>query len=278
MRILVVGSSRGLPNHEQALRAAVRELGGELVRRGHVVVIGSDHPDDVDPHVVEGAFEQDAKGRVEVHVPHGMPEPYSLSPLPGQVQVERHQFPNWDITVMEVIRERVDAVIAFGGRLGVIQAGLSAWMLDRPVVPVGSFDGGAKTIWEYSSARRTQFYRGGLSDADVDRLAGPWGARGSGPNAAFVVDARDRVARATAISRTPRLLMVLITAMLLLALGGWIAILTLSADPAGSVDLLAVFACVACAGVLGTMLQTTVVTLAHDSNCIFSRHLRQRRA
>jgi hypothetical protein len=157
---------------------------------------------------------------------------------------------------MEVIRERVDAVIAFGGRLGVIQAGLSAWMLDRPVVPVGSFDGGAKTIWEYSSARRTQFYRGGLSDADVDRLAGPWGARGSGPNAAFVVDALERVARATAISRTPRLLMVLITAMLLLALGGWIAILTLSADPAGSVDLLAVFACVACAGVLGTMLQT----------------------
>jgi hypothetical protein len=152
------------------LQEAARELGAELARRGHEIWVGSDDPLDIDPYVVEGALKEQA-GKVSIKVPRGFPEPYKGR---SEVRKEWGEFPDWDVTTMEVI-DKVDAVILLGGRLGVLHAGTSAWMMRKVVVPIGSFGGGAETVGRYGSSRRATFYHRGLNDEEIDRLTSPWG-------------------------------------------------------------------------------------------------------
>ena len=299
MRVLVVGSSRkyepgkpASPDEDEIadaaqLRLAAREIGSALARHDHVVVVGSDHLKDVDPYVVEGAIAalklpdvgaaavaqpgDPATRRIEVHIPHGFPEPYRNALLGDKVHILPHQFPDWDVTVAEVVRE-VDGVIALGGRLGVLQAGIMAWTLDRPVIAVGSFDGGAKVVWGYSSGRRASFYRDAISDAEIDRLARPWGKGGSGPDADFVVDALVRVSKAAVLAGISRRLLASMIGLALFALGGWLLSITypfLAGETTVGVHRL--FLCVSSAGVLGTMLYT--LRLARAGKAIKGRTL-----
>ncbi len=264
MRVLVVGSSRHEEADQEAIQAAAREIGKELARRGHTVLIGSDDERDVDPHVVAGALEAGrATTRIEVHVPKGLEQQYPdlTDEGTGQVVTVWHQFPDWDVTSMEVIRT-VDAVLAVGGRLGVIHAGISAWMMGKPVVPVGSFGGGAATVGEYGSSRRAEFYHGGLDDAEIDRLASPWGR---GPEAEFVVNALERVARAATIAKVPRRLLLGVLGVMAAALVVWIVLLTYPfvvvplLHPEGwdnQRNFLLLFPTVSAAGLFGATMQT----------------------
>ena len=143
MKVLVIGSSRDLKPLKKAIDNAAHLLGLRLAERGHSILVGSDDPVDVDPHVVEGAMDNGKKrASVEIHVPHGMGRPFEgLETNPDvDFNVVWHQFPDWDVTSMETIRT-VDAVLAIGGRKGVIQAGVSAWMLGVPIVPVAWREG-----------------------------------------------------------------------------------------------------------------------------------------
>jgi hypothetical protein len=42
-----------------------------------------------------------------------------------------HRYDDWDVTVLEVVRDVAHAVIVIAGRTGVIQAGIAGWMLVR---------------------------------------------------------------------------------------------------------------------------------------------------
>jgi len=168
------------------IRGAAYELGKALATAGHEIWIGSDEKLDVDPSVVEGALSVQAQSStspatIRVKVPRGLAEPYAAE---RRVRTEWAEFPDWDVTTLEVI-DKVDAVVLLGGRKGVIHAGTSAWMMRKVVIPVGSFGGGAETVGRYGSSRRAQFYRGVLSDEEIDRLHSPWGKV---LNAEFVVD------------------------------------------------------------------------------------------
>lgn len=275
MKVLVVGSVRHIEEEAKesskaeadskakadAIRAAAREIGKVLATRGHVVQIGTSDPADVDPSVVEGVFSAGSgKGSVEVHVPHGLPEQYPDYAEPNLVRWP-HQFPDWDVTNAEVVRD-TDAVLAIGGRVGVLQAGISGWMLGVPVIPVAGFGGGAMTLWQYGSSRRQEFYHGALLDSEIDRLATTWGRA---VDAEFVVNAIERVARAAKISRTPARMLFSVLGVMVLALAAWVCFLTFPFVTAPRVfeagwdkkdSLVVLFLAVSAAGLLGATMQT----------------------
>ncbi|HEY3498105.1 MAG TPA: hypothetical protein VGK73_25575 [Polyangiaceae bacterium] len=173
------------------IRGAAHELGKALAAADHEIWVGSDEKLDVDPSVVAGALSVQAGSGtsatvIRVKVPRGLPEPYAAE---QRVRTEWAEFPDWDVTTLEVI-DKVDAVVLLGGRKGVIHAGTAAWMMRKVVIPIGTFGGGAETVGRYGSSRRAQFYRGVLSDEEIDRLHSPWGKV---LDAKFVVDSMQKI-------------------------------------------------------------------------------------
>lgn len=274
MKVLVVGSGRHIWDGDEEpeagseaerrlelLRSAGESLGRELAARGHTIIVGSDHERDIDPHVVRGALTHDAaSAKLEVHVPKGLEAQFPHL-TEGRISTVWHQFPDWDVTSMEVIRG-VDAVLAIGGRRGVIHAGISAWMMDKPVIPVGSFGGGAETVGQYGSSRRSEFYHGGLDDQRIDSLASPWER---GIDAPLVVDALEAVAKSAALGKVPRSLLLGVFGLMALALLGWVLFLTYPFVAAPRLhsgtwspenNFLLIFPTVSAAGLLGATMQT----------------------
>jgi hypothetical protein len=266
VKVLVVGSVRGEKAGEELacadeIRAAALEIGKELATRGHVVWVGTDDKIDVDPSVVEGALSASGgKGSVEVHAPLGMAEPYKNRSEPN-LSKKWHQFPDWDVTNMEVVRG-VDAVLAISGRAGVVQAGIAGWMLGVPVIPIAGFGGGAMKVWEYGSSRRQEFYHGALRDDEIDRLAAPWG---KALDAKVAVETLEKVARAAKISRTPSRMLFSVLAMMIVSLAAWVCFLTFPFVLAPRLfergwdskdSLLVLFAAVSFSGLLGATMQT----------------------
>jgi hypothetical protein len=198
------------------LRKAARELGVALREGGHEIWIGSDDPLDVDPFVVEGALTQDPSVKVNIRVPRAFQEPYAGKP---SVYKEWGEFPDWDVTSMEVI-DKVEAVILLGGRLGVVHAGTAAWMMRKVVVPVGSFGGGAEKVGRYGSSRRANFYHGALSDQEIDRLASPWGA---GVDAKAVIGSLQKVYTSSLEKRVDMSLLRTTSVLMIVALACWVA-------------------------------------------------------
>ncbi len=227
MRVLVVGSVRCTqdPKVQQAIRQAGHELGKSLAERGHTILVGSEAPEDVDPDVVAGAAASGRPAQVEVHLTQGAAECYSQGPI--VVTNRRHRYSDWDITVLEVLRNDADAVIAIGGRVGVVQTGITAWMLGRPVLPIASFDGGARTVWGYGSGERNGFYFGALTDAQVDSLTNSWSGGGNAPTATAAIDALELLAKAAARAKTPKLVFVAVSLATLITLMLWVGLLSL---------------------------------------------------
>jgi hypothetical protein len=155
---------------------------------------------------------------VEVHLMKGAKPCYS-----GKSTVKNvwHRYDDWDVTVLEVVREVADAVIVIGGRKGVIQAGIAGWMLGRPIIPCAGFGGGAETVWEYGSSDRRRFYFNALSDAEIDQLDSPWGT----DTAATIVKQLERCAAYAHRGSVSLRLRLFISMGILLTLIVWVALL-----------------------------------------------------
>jgi hypothetical protein len=229
MRVLVVGSVRGAKDPQAAalIHQAGKELGACLAERGHTILVGSEDSDDIDPDVVNAAAAANPKSAIEVHLMSGAAECYAAFGQSGNVTNRPHRYKDWDVTVLEVLRNDADAVVALAGRVGVVQTGIAGWMMGRPVIPVASFGGGAQTVWGYGSGERDKFYFGALKDEEVDRLTGSWNSAGPRASAPFIVDLLERVAERSKIARTPKSLFAVVSSMVLLALIGWVAMLCL---------------------------------------------------
>jgi len=221
MKILVSGSFRDVDSKMHApLRDAARELGKALALAGHTLLVGSENQDDVDPFVVEGFQSVDKAPSVEVHLQKGAAGCYA-----GNAKVRNiwHRYENWDVTVLEVVRYNAESVIVMAGRAGVVQAGIAGWMLGRPTIAFGGFNGGARTVWEYGSSDRRRFYFDALSDAEIDQLGSPWLAE----TAATIVDHLGRVADYSRRAAVPAELRLLLGLAILGALAVWVMTLAL---------------------------------------------------
>jgi hypothetical protein len=222
MRILVVGSLRH--KSDQALRdrinSAAFEIGKCLAESGHTILVGSDDPEDVDPEVVNGAISTGSSIEVEVHLMEGATECYKGLADSLKIRNKPHRYRDWDVTVHEVLRREADAVIAIAGRVGVVQSGMTGWMLGRPVLPIAAFGGGARAIWGYGSGERAEFYFGALTDQEIDSLM-TW----SSDSPKFAVKAIERIANAARRAKTPKSVFAVVSGLVLLALMVWVVLL-----------------------------------------------------
>ncbi len=267
MRVLVSGSIRSVdPARQQQVITAAKELGARLATVGHTLIVGSEHPDDVDPHVVSGFLSAQSKAPVEVHLVKSGAPCYVGN---DAVKCIWHRYDDWDVTVLEVVRGNADSVVVIGGSKGVVQAGIAGWMLGRAIVPVAGFGGGAEVVWGYGSSDRRRFYFDALTDEEIDQLNGPWGST----TAATVVEHLSRCAQAAKRAVVPLKLRLLVSAGVLATLMLWVFLLALPLlgypevlavvegaprpfDKADGIRLLLLLGTVCSAGAFGALVQT----------------------
>lgn len=258
MKVLVSGSIRGVdPKRHQELIAASKELGERLAAAGHTVIVGSENPDDVDPHVVAGFLAGRNGARAEVHLVKSAAPCYVGNEA---VKCLWHRYDDWDVTVLEVVRGTVDSVIVVGGSKGVVQAGIAGWMLGKAIVPLAGFGGGAEVVWGYGSSDRRRFYFDALTDEEIDQLNGPW----TPSSAATVVEHLSRCAEYAKRSLVSFKVRLAISAAVLTTLMLWVLLLALpllgvpkdTADNSGGIRFLLLLGSVCAAGAFGALVQT----------------------
>ncbi len=159
MKILIIGSLYFCVdvNLKDRVIAACRELGTEIARKGHTIIVGSDNAKTVDLYVVQGANLVPKKQKLIVHLPErdDAGENRRIAPFSHQ----RAEFPNiteisyraskgpWSVGRTYAIRE-ADVVIVIGGARGAAQVGYSASALNKPVLAIPYFGGSAVEIWD----------------------------------------------------------------------------------------------------------------------------------
>lgn len=159
MRVAVLGSWKGdrgekmLRNREE-FAAACEEIGRELARQKHTVVVSSDSRNTADLHVVVGISQTiqtapDCECRVEVVRAAGddNPQPYYelARKFPKHINFPPVEQEGWAETHLIQIMH-ADAVLTIGGAAGTYQAGLAAIVAKKLLVPVGTFGGASKRL------------------------------------------------------------------------------------------------------------------------------------
>jgi hypothetical protein len=258
MKVLVSGSIRGIdPGRRQQLIAAAKALGEQLAAAGHTLIVGSENPDDVDPHVVSGFLSTPNGAPVEVHLVKSAPPCYVDN---DAVKCIWHRYDDWDVTVLEVVRGHADSVIVVGGNKGVVQAGIAGWMLGRAIVPIAGFGGGAEVVWGYGSSDRRRFYFDALTDEEIDQLNGPW----TSATAARIAEHLSRCADYAKRTLVPFKVRLAVSAAVLMTLMLWVSFLALPllgvppdlGDRSGGIRFLLLLGSVCSAGAFGALVQT----------------------
>lgn len=263
MRVLVIGSNRfdspvryseTFEQNSNSLFEAASQIGSELALKNHTILICSQNPDTVDVHVLEGAKRASTKAQIEVHIPDKSPDPYdSEMKDDARMNLKRHLSPDMQVVHMEAMAD-AEALLVIGGSARSARTGIAAYMLGKTVIPVGSFPGAGREVWAYSSSRRDDFYKGGLTDAEIDKLAEPWKGEAS---AQFVVNALEEVRKATIRSGIPHTVLLAAILIMVIAMAGWVGFIgygyRLITPGARAVGL--IFVSVSFAGLIGSSLK-----------------------
>lgn len=163
MRVAVLGSWRqedkkswNLRETPEAFRAACRQVGLELINRGHSLIVGSDSDHTADGNAVQGAVEAFRGAKPKAESPRIMlirPKssdqalPFSTlrQSIPGVFVERRVDSASW-AAVKLVQTQLADAVILIGGAEKTEQAGLTAAVSEKPLACIGSFGGAAAAL------------------------------------------------------------------------------------------------------------------------------------
>lgn len=176
-RILVVGSS-DLKTFDKSQRKeyleACTQMGRALAGAGHTIVLGSRSDDNnkIDRSVVEGANAVGGdKHSVVVSAATKQQFPF---------EKEAKDFPQLDFKWIEdkgpwwgrVFQvKNAEAVVPIGGGEGTYQTGICARALERPILAIPSFGGGAEKVWKEIHSEYEHIP--GLGD-DPLKLQTPW--------------------------------------------------------------------------------------------------------
>jgi hypothetical protein len=167
MKILIVGSSKQLAEtQKQQFALACRQIGAELARRKHTIVVGSKNPETADPHVLAAANEVAGKHRVVIVRGEDNREAPQQTDYPNLQLVYRRQGHTWSVARAFQLRE-ADGAIAIGGGKGTLQVGLTAPALEKPILGVKAFGGSGLALW---NAYKSDYSRIGLSDDELGAL------------------------------------------------------------------------------------------------------------
>lgn len=163
MRVAVLGSWRQkdqtrwhLSGHPEAFRTACRQVGSELIKRGHSLILGSDSERTADGNAGRGAFEALKIAEPTVRSPRIMlirPESPDHAPpfLEERISNPRvfveHPVDSASWAVVKLVQTQLaDALILIGGAEKTEQAGLTAAVSRKPLACIGSFGGAAAAL------------------------------------------------------------------------------------------------------------------------------------
>lgn len=158
MRIFFSGSLRHLHEVRDAhvlatLKTALGQLGAEVARRGHTLLVTTDTKLTVDRHLLEGALQGAAayelRPKVEVHHARGQEDHFGIDP---RLDVVRVEYDRWAdradarLGARSGALARADVVVLIGGAKGTRKVAQAALALGRQILPLPTFGGVADQI------------------------------------------------------------------------------------------------------------------------------------
>ena len=193
MRVAVLGSWRQqdkeswrLLESSQAFRSACRQVGAELIRRGHSLIVGTDSNHTADGNAALGALDALNAAKSPIESPRIMvigPDPHSPDKArpfldlrksnPGVFVEHQVDAASW-AAVKLVQMQLADAAILIGGAEKTEQAGLTAAVSRKPLACIGSFGGAAAALNKRFVASPTSWGYAPEETKTFPQLQEPW--------------------------------------------------------------------------------------------------------
>jgi hypothetical protein len=272
MKILFVGSYKHLAEgvEQSQFQQACREIGETCAKERVTIIVGSDKPSTTDRYIVEGAVQTDPKflkGNLPiiwVIRPDYGETPFSEKEFAGKIAVQYRRFQGaWKSGRVPQILE-ADAVVLIGGGEGTRIAGHVAMALNKPVLTVPFFKGAGQEMWGVFEP----FYRS-LGDAnEINALKETWKSN----NAGIVITGVKQLIKRRAFDPRPRMPMGIFLTMLLACLTVW-TYLFAQTPIRGFSPIYSYFVMLALAGILGTILRTSLRLIQDDTATFSWNHL-----
>jgi hypothetical protein len=172
-----------LTNGEQAKVAAV-ELGRELAKAKHRILVYASDPGYIEADVVRGYVESGVANTESILLRY----PAIGGPIPHFPEQDKDNYgpcfkedpddsPNWQVCFFSSLQQ-ADAILLLGGASSALISYLIAEMSDIALLPIATFGGAAQTVWGLASRR---------FDEKVRRITGA--PRWKADSAAQLVDA-----------------------------------------------------------------------------------------
>ncbi|MGR7922959.1 hypothetical protein ACU6RQ_17975 [Zobellella denitrificans] len=175
MRIAVLGSIDSSSQETSKFVNACKQIGAELSKNGHDIIVCSEKEDTADPHIVSGVNSNDSH-KTKVEVIRSEEENDSAPFHSNKDEFSNIEFTfsrcsgGWKTTHLKAIIN-CDLLLTIGGRDSVWVATNSAKMLNKPVVSIPCFDGTSRRSWD----KLVDSYRcSGISDCDLGHIRESW--------------------------------------------------------------------------------------------------------
>jgi len=147
-----------LRNREQAKLAAV-ELGRELAKAKHRILVYSSDPGYIEADVVRGYVESGMADAESILLRY----PAIAGPVPHFREQDKDNYepcfkddpddsPNWQVCFFSAL-QKADAVLLLGGASSSLITFLIAEMTGIALIPIATFGGSAQTVWGLASRR-----------------------------------------------------------------------------------------------------------------------------
>lgn len=186
MKIAIVGSCKSEYAEEWKLRdearfaEACQWIGEDIVRNGHQMIVASDRPRTADCQATEGAIRalgnsEPAEPPIIVVQPDDVPPPFPSQSAAHPELFTTRNSPGNTFAVTHLFEVYLaDVVIVVGGGKSSYQAGVSAAVAGRLIVPVGSFGGAGNRLINLFQRSRHQWASNLLDDSALGMLRHSW--------------------------------------------------------------------------------------------------------
>lgn len=258
MKVMIVGSNLHLDEVKAAAFVeACHQIGAALAENEIDIVIASEDVNYADRHVLEGVVEATPVRTVDlIRSDEEKTEYLDHQVAEGKIKLTSRRVRSWLSGRVPLILE-ADAVLVIGGREKSGSTGGMAVALEKPMLPVGAFDGAGKALVDEFDA-----YYGTLGRVrgDIANLRS-WSPR----SAELVVSALKELVQRRAFATQPRLPFGLYMGLMMVCLVTWVAVFNTDAIRYSY----SLFIILGVAGLLGTMLRNNL-RLVFDPTARFS--------
>jgi hypothetical protein len=138
--------------HTDRVAAALEELGAELARAKYRIMVYSASPDYIEADVVRGYVASGVAepGSIQVRYPQGQPQASDFPEASHDPKKVFQLLPdvndNWEFSFYESLKESGGVLIIGGGGSARV-TGVTARLLQLPVVAIATFGGSAANVW-----------------------------------------------------------------------------------------------------------------------------------